>query len=192
MNKSKIVKLSGFCDATFYVGWNNDEPVDGFIVQIDGKNYGCHVDPDDGYRSYGSFFETEQECTNTFPPQEVLYVSFDEEGDSDMNEEPKRRGISLKNIETKEVILDVSTVWYDSYYPVGHCSWHPENMPCNQEENKYEDATITIVAEWYRKCGDHVIIGRTKDGEYIEVIITKDGLMFGPITGFEIFNPKSN
>ena len=30
-----IVKLSGFCEATFYAGWDNDEPVDGFIPEYD-------------------------------------------------------------------------------------------------------------------------------------------------------------
>ena len=63
MLENGIVKLSGFCETTFYVGWDNDKPVDGFIVQINGVNYGTYVDPDDGYRSYGSFFETDKPCT---------------------------------------------------------------------------------------------------------------------------------
>lgn len=188
MEKTKIVKLSGFCEATFKCGYYDDDPVEGFIVQLEGKNYGCHVDPDDGYRSYGSFFETDQECTRTFPPQDVLYTSYDEEGGYDWYEDPKCKGISLKNIETGEVILDVSTTWYDSYYPVGHCSWHPENLPVNQGVSKYEGATITIIAEWHRECGDHVIIGKTEDGEYIEGIWSEEGIKFGPITGFQIIN----
>lgn len=130
--KNGKVILTGFCDATFHVGWNNNEEVDGHIVQINGKNYGCCVDPDDGYRSYGSFFETDMPCTNTFPPQEVEYEEVCEEGGYNWYEDPKRSGMMLSNILTKEVVLYVSTVWYDSYYPMGHVEWHPENLPINK------------------------------------------------------------
>lgn len=129
--KDGIVKLSGFCETTFYVGWDNDEPVDGFIVQIDGKNYGAYVDPDDGYRSYGTFFETDQPCTNTFPPQDVLLERVEEAGGYDWYEEPESKMLYLYNPATKEVILEAGTIWYDSYYPIGRCAWYPENLPIN-------------------------------------------------------------
>lgn len=134
MEESKIVKLSGFCDATFYVGWNNDEPVDGFIVQIDGVNYGAYVDPDDGYRSYSSFFETDQPCTSTFPPQEVLWVTAIDEGGYDWCEEPKMEALRLINPTTEETIIHVGTVWYDSYYPMGRCYFNPEALPINNNK----------------------------------------------------------
>jgi hypothetical protein len=127
-----IVKLSGFCEATFYVGWNNDEPVDGFIVQINGMNYGAYVDPDDGYRSYGSFFETDKPCTNTFPPQDVLLEQIDDEGGYDWYEEPRMSMLCLTNPATKEVILEAGTVWCDSYYPMGRCYFNPTAMPINK------------------------------------------------------------
>lgn len=140
MEESKMVKLSGFCDATFYTGWNNDEPVDGFIVQIDGVNYGAYVDPDDGYRSYSSFFETDQPCTNTFPPQDVEMECIYEGGgeyydeDGDLHYAPEKKMLLLSNPTTKEVILEVGTVWYDSYYPMGRCYFNPEALPINKNK----------------------------------------------------------
>ena len=134
MKESKIVKLSGFCEATFYTGWNNDEPVEGFIVQIDGVNYGAYVDPDDGYRSYGAFFETDKPCTNTFPPQEVLMVVAQDEGGYDWCEEPKKEILRLINPTTGEEILEAGTVWYDSYYPMGRCYFNPEALPINNNK----------------------------------------------------------
>ena len=185
-NLVKKVMLSGFCEATFNVGCG--EETDGYIIQIDGKNYAAYRDPDDGYRSYGTFLKTDKECTRTFPPQEVIMAEIYDEGGDNWYEEPKQSGIILKNPDTREIILDVSTVWYDSYYPVGCCSWHPENLPVNQKVSKYEGATITIIAEWYRECGDHMIIGKTEDGNYIEGIWSEKGIKFGPITGFQIIN----
>lgn len=127
----KIVKFSGFCEATFEAGMYYDN-VDGFIVQLDGKNYGCHIDPDDGYRSYGTFFETDQPCTNTFQPQEVILRQVEEEGGYDYNEEPKTSMMYLINPATKETILEAGTIWYDSYYPMGICNFNPEAMPINK------------------------------------------------------------
>ena len=127
-----IVKLSGFCETVFYVGWNNDEPVDGFIVQINGVNYAAYVDPDDGYRSYGSFFETDKPCTNTFLPQDVLLEQIDDEGGYDWYEEPKRSMLCLINPATNETILEAGTMWYDSYYPMGRCYFNPTAMPINK------------------------------------------------------------
>lgn len=134
MEEIKIVKLSGFCEATFYTGWNNDEPVDGFIVQIDGVNYGAYVDPDDGYRSYCAFFETDKPCTNTFPPQEVLLMATEDEGDYNWYEKPKISALYLVNPVTKEKILEAGTIWYDSYYPMGRCYFNPEALPINKNK----------------------------------------------------------
>lgn len=181
--KDGIVKLSGFCETTFYVGWDNDTPVDGFIIQINGVNYAAYVDPDDGYRSYGSFFETDKPCTNTFPPQDVLLKIVNNEGGK---EEPRKCMVLLVNPLTKEVILEAGTVWYDSYYPMGRCYFNPVAMPINQEKSKHEGLALTIIAEWYRQCGDHVILGKTEDGTYIEGLVLEDGLAFGPITDFKL------
>ena len=127
--KDGIVKLSGFCEATFEF---YDEKVDGFIVQINGTNYGACLDPDDGYRSYGAFFETNQPCTNTFPPQDVELERIDDKGGYDWYEEPRKTMLYLGNPATKEVILEVGTIWYDSYYPMGRCHFNPEALPINK------------------------------------------------------------
>ena len=181
----KKVKLSGFCEATFEVGYPGyEENVDGFIVQINGKNYAAYVDPNDGYRSYGSFFVTEQPCTNTFPPQDVLMENIDEGGGDDWFEDPKIKKILVTNPVTKEVILEVGTIWHDDYYPMGVCYFNPPALPINKEKEEYEGLTLTIIAKWERNNGEHVIIGKTEDGNYIEGIVSEEGLAFGPITQF--------
>jgi hypothetical protein len=125
-----VVKLSGFSDAYFNCGW--DEKVEGYVIQINGKNYGVYRDPDDGYRSYGCFFETDKPCKNTFPPQNVLLKTITTEGGYDWYEDPKTDGVIITNPETGELILNISTTWYDSYYPMGYCEFHPENLPINK------------------------------------------------------------
>lgn len=128
----KIVKFSGFCEATFEAGMYY-EKVDGFIIQIDGVNYAAYVDPYDGYRSYSAFFETNQPCTNTFPPQEVIWqVKNDGNYDNCSDEEPRSEMLYLLNPTTKETILEAGTIWYDSYYPMGVCFFNPEAMPINK------------------------------------------------------------
>ena len=127
----KKVKLSGFCRKDFEIGFHN-ESVEGFIVQIDGKSYASYVDPDDGYRSYGVFFETDEKCTNIFPPQDVLLDIIEDNGGDNWCEEPQCKLWRILNPETKEVILECGTVWYDSYYPMGRCYFDPTKMPINK------------------------------------------------------------
>jgi hypothetical protein len=130
--KDGIVKLSGFCEATFEL---YGQMVDGFIIQINGINYGACLDPDDGYRSYGEFFETNQPCTNTFPPQDVLLEVTNHAGGSGaygLYDDPRMDYIEISNPETKKTILEVGTIWYDSYYPMGRCYFNPEALPINK------------------------------------------------------------
>lgn len=188
--KNGIVRLSGFCETTFYVGINNDEPVDGFIMVINGINYAAYVDPDDGYRSYGAFFQTDKPCTNTFPAQELLLETADSLGGYDWYEDPKRQLTLLKNPETGETVLQVGTTWYDSYYPMGVCYFNPKAMPINK--NKYEGATMIIIASWNRDNGDKIIIAKSEEtGECIEGIVLPDGRMkFTPIKNLKINNER--
>ena len=131
MKTEKTSVLTGFCDAEFKCGW--DETTDGYVIQLDGENYGCYYDPDDGYRSYGEFSPTTLPCTNTFPPQEVTVVEYSSNGGYNWYEDPKFKRIEIRNKNTNEVILVVGTIWYDSYYPMGICEWHPENLPINKD-----------------------------------------------------------
>jgi len=126
------VKLSGFCRAEFNIGYWTDETADGFIIRINDKNYAAYVNPDDGYRSYGCFFETDQECTNTFEPQDVLLEKIEDSGDSTSYEDPRFSYWRILNPDTKELILEVGTIWYDSYYPMGRCYFDPTKMPINK------------------------------------------------------------
>lgn len=128
----KIVKLSGVCDAVFHAGFS-DELVDGFIVLINGVNYAAYVDPDDGYRSYGSIGTTDKPCTNTFPPQDVLLKIENNEGLDDDGYWIKQNMLYLLNPDTKELIFEAGTMWYgDTYYPVGRCYFNPVALPINQ------------------------------------------------------------
>lgn len=138
MNKTKLTdgphKLSGVCNAIFHVGWDGENEVNGYIFVIDGVNYAIYEDPDDGYRSFGCFFETEQKCTNTFPPQDVIIESYDTDWrlDSDGFNEEKESGIKILNPDNRLLILDIGTMWYDEYYPCAVMCYRPENLPINQ------------------------------------------------------------
>ena len=124
--------LSGISPATFSTGW--DEEIEGYVVQIDGQNYGIYSDPDDGYRSYGCWFPTDIQCTNTFPPQKVLVEQIDTDWEYEDEEDcypTKRCGLYITN-EEHELILHIGTVWYDSYYPMATFEYHPENLPINK------------------------------------------------------------
>ena len=124
-------ELSGFCDSTVRDSYN-DEDVNALIICIDGKNYLCYEDPDDGYRSHSEFKETEQECTNTFPPQRVMIKKYDEENNYDKN-----HGIKIYSPDF-ELILHVGTQNYDDWYPMAVWEWHPENLPINNGVHKPE------------------------------------------------------
>lgn len=128
--KDGVVKLSGFSDAVFICDWGDE--AEGYIIQINGKNYAVYKDPDDGYRSYGRFYETNESCRNTFPPQDVLLETITTEGGYDWYESPKTDGVIITNPETGKLILNISTIWYDSYYPIAYCEFHPENLPINK------------------------------------------------------------
>lgn len=117
-------ELSGFCDCVVKQGYRGD--INGLIVRLDGKNYRCYKDSDDGYRSHSEFEETEQECTNTFPPQRVMVIRYDRASDA---------GIKIYNPDF-ELILLVGTDDYDDYYPMAVWEWHPENLPINKGVHK--------------------------------------------------------
>lgn len=125
--------LSGVDSVEFNVGWDGEDTVNGIILCIDGKNYGCFVNPDDGYRSYGSFFETEEAPKNTFSPQEVIVKNIHEDSQDD-NGWPTIYDILVISNSEEDVILEVGTNHSDEYYPYGIFRWYPENLPINKKQ----------------------------------------------------------
>lgn len=115
--------LEGFCDHEEEGGY---ETYSGVIVRIDGKNYFAYENPDDGYRSYSEFEETDAPCTNIFPPQRVMIKTYDDE-----NDYTRDKGIIIANPDF-ELILKIGTDNYDDYYPMAVYEWHPENLPINK------------------------------------------------------------
>lgn len=134
-------ELSGFCDTTARPEYS-DEEVNALIVRIDGMNYLCYEVPSDGYRSHSEMNPTEQECTNTFPPQRV-YVKYYQHRDD--------IGLEIYNPDF-ELILLIGTDYTDDYYPEARWEWHPENLPINHGFHKSEymmpgDLTMKVVKE---------------------------------------------
>ncbi len=135
-------ELSGFCDTTTKPEEYSDEEVNALIVRIDGMDYICFEDPSDGYRSHSEIMPSEQECTNTFPPQRV-YVKYYERHDD--------VGMEIYNPDFGLILL-IGTDYADDYYPVARWEWHPENLPINHGFHKPEymmpgDLTMKVVKE---------------------------------------------
>ena len=112
-------ELSGFCDTTTKPEEYSDEEVNALIVRIDGMDYICFEDPGDGYRSHSEIMPSEQECTNTFPPQRI-YVKYYERHDD--------IGMEIYNPDFGLILL-IGTDHADDYYPVARWEWHPETCP---------------------------------------------------------------
>ena len=136
-------ELSGFCDTTIIDEYCGEE-LNAIIVRIDDKNYLCYEDPEDGYRSRTEFKETDEECSNIFPPQRVMVKHY------------KRRdekGMEFYNPDF-ELILLVGTDYYDDYYPVARYEWHPENLPINKGIHK---DFYTMPGELTMKVNDYLM-----------------------------------
>ena len=124
------VLLSGIDTVAVKVGFYGEDSTNGIVIQLNGKNYLCYEDPEDGYRSCSIFQEVSSKCKYTFPPQPVFVehynVVINEYGYEDSN-----HGIKIYN-DNKELILQVGTDHYDDYYPMAVFEWHPENLPINK------------------------------------------------------------
>lgn len=118
-------ELSGFCDTTIEDEYRSEE-LNALVVCIDGKNYLCYEDPDDGYRSHSELRQTDRECGNMFPPQRVMVKHYTHRDD---------KGIEIYNPDF-ELILKIGTDNWDDYYPQAVWEWHPENLPINKGLHK--------------------------------------------------------
>ena len=119
--------LEGVCDYTRKARYEFEDDCNGYIFRLNGQNFAVCENPDDGYRSYCEIEATDLPCKNTFPPQEVFVILYDEVGDY-----TKNNGILIYNIDDASLILKIGTDAYDDYYPCAKMEFHPENMPINK------------------------------------------------------------
>ena len=108
------------------------EDINGVALIIDGITYVAYEDPDDGYRSYGSFYRSNVEVKNTFPAQRVEAVNIEWDAVDDYGWESTGEKLILIDCVTHEVILEVGTDTSDHYYPMAIFHWYPENMAINR------------------------------------------------------------
>lgn len=116
-----------------------EEYADAVLLTIDEKNYIGFENPDDGYRSYGCFHQTDVCQRNSFPPQKVFVKNVIENSwVEEMYEIYQYRGIEITN-EAGDLILRVGTDLTDAYYPMACFKYNPENLPINMQSSEIAD-----------------------------------------------------
>lgn len=90
---------------------------------LDGVTYKAWEDPDDGYRSWTNFEESNEKVKFKFPRQEVILIE---------DENNEREYIKMYNPKNGKLILRIETDYWDEYYPVACFEYHPENMEINK------------------------------------------------------------
>ena len=142
--------LSGVCEITVQCGYDGEETADGLLLTIDGENYVAYTDPEDGYRSYGSFHKDSKKYVqrNSFPGQEVIVSNEDWDEVDEYGQSCRGHKIVIYNPETHEEIFCCGTDHEDDYYPVGFWRYHPEHLPVNvkraENSKKFDDALNTL------------------------------------------------
>lgn len=123
----------------------NDNLIDGWCFEINGKIYHTYEDPSDGYRSLsiiekGYYQEWNEELNRyidvkpdhmTYIPPQLLKLKT--EAGEEYGE--KFWKINLYN-DVDELVLEVGTENYDDYYPRAIFHWHPENLTINKNKNE--------------------------------------------------------
>lgn len=122
--------LSGF-DTTSIPNWDNaDQDYDGSIIArfvVDGVTYNAIENPDDGLRSFlDEIVITNEEVTNSFPPQEVI---------GHMVGDDRMYVIEFIDVVTGKTVLGIGTDHTDDLYPFCVMNWFPQNLAINQ--NRY-------------------------------------------------------
>ena len=127
-------ELSGVGFTTIPVGFFYDEETaDGDTFCLNGITYVAYADPDDGYRSYGIFAKSKEECQYKFPPQKVKVTNYVEKDDSDETYYPTNiKKIVITDAVTGDEILVIGTDYSDDYYPCAIFRYTPENLYINK------------------------------------------------------------
>ena len=133
--------LTGVCEISVPCGYDGENMAEGILLTIDGKNYLAYTDPDDGYRSYGCFFQTDEyDQKNPFPYQDVIVENrqWDEEDEDGYYQ--KGDEVVIYNAEDHSEIFRCGTDRRDDYYPCGYWHYYPQNLPINKQKKQEEDA----------------------------------------------------
>lgn len=148
--------------------------IDGYYVIINNNVYAFELDPDDGYRSYGSVFVpigiTPKDIKNRFVPHDVIITLIkDHVGDGG------KQFYQIVDAITGKIVLEIGTDYYDSYYPCAIFHYYPENLAINNKEianyTNSENKTINKAKENINYVYNNTwIINNT--GEPIEYTIT--------------------
>ena len=132
--------LSGVGHATIKCDNIYSDDVDVDLFCIDGITYGAFIDPDDGYRSYGSIQEVkEHKCQYTFPPQPVNIqnVNINEEVYCEDNfgewyEYISKDFLRMTDAVNGKEVLEIGTDYSENYYPCAIFHYTPENLEINK------------------------------------------------------------
>lgn len=112
-------------------GYFGEEQCNICLFLLDGITYIAIENPDDGYRSYCEDLKISEKTPRyTFPGIEVLCSMMENEDCQNNNV------LVIRDVANGKTILEVGTKNYDDWYPYCHFSYTPENMVCNQEEQK--------------------------------------------------------
>lgn len=97
------------------------------LFRLDGDTYAATEDPDDGYRSYfSSIYTTDKEPKIIFDEEQVIICGCNTTG---------QQGIQILNAKTGLIILELSTVALDDYYPSCRFEYFPENLSANYDKD---------------------------------------------------------
>lgn len=132
--------LSGVGHATIKCDNIYRDDVDVDLFCIDGITYGAFIDPDDGYRSYGSIQEVkDHKCQYTFPPQPVNIQNvnineevYREDKFGGWHEYISKDFLRMTDAINGKEVLEIGTDYSEDYYPCAIFHYTPENLEINK------------------------------------------------------------
>lgn len=95
--------------------------------RLDNVTYLAAEDPDDGYRSMCEELAIVEEEPRFKVPDIQVFCDMKPNGRFEDNEI-----LVIRDANNGKVVLEIGTDYYDSYYPVFVCEYHPENLSCNE------------------------------------------------------------
>ena len=100
--------------------------------ELDGVAYTAVEDPDDGYRSMmGALIYDTTPLRPGFQPFQVFCYT-----ESATRKEDSADILTMRDVITGKIVLQIGTDRDDSYYPMFVARWIPENMAVNQERRE--------------------------------------------------------
>ena len=101
--------------------------------ELDGVSYTAVEDPSDGYRSsMDVLIKGAARYQLEFPPCQVFCYT-----ESTDYFDPRPDILTMRDVVTGKIVLQVGTYYADDYYPTFVARWMPENMAANQERGDH-------------------------------------------------------